>query len=136
MTKVESEEEMQYLLLEKDIDNRDSLNAIYDYKIVELLDNLYAQKIVTNIWESKFNVSSTIFSASTCHNLLFNYDHCRYDMEKMLRFNKRKDVEQIGTHPFQFQVWRYSGQSRYITFGIGFLLNAWLMHDILVTQIT
>ena len=35
--RVESEEEMQYLLLEKDIDLRDSLNMIYDYTIIELL---------------------------------------------------------------------------------------------------
>lgn len=86
MDKVDNEEEMQYLLLEKDIDYRDPLNVIYDFEVVELLENPYAQKVVNNIWESKFNVSSSIFSASTIHNLLFNYDHCRYDMEKKLRF--------------------------------------------------
>lgn len=31
MDKVETEEEMQYLLLEEDLDNRDSLNIIYDF---------------------------------------------------------------------------------------------------------
>jgi hypothetical protein len=31
MLRVENEEEMQYLLLEVDIDNRDSLMIIYDY---------------------------------------------------------------------------------------------------------
>ena len=35
--RVDNEEEMQYLLLEKDIDYRDSLNIIYDYEIIELL---------------------------------------------------------------------------------------------------
>ena len=70
---------MQYLLLEKDIDSRDSLNVVYDYEVIELLENPYAQKIVNNIWESKYNVSASIFSVSTVHNLLFNYDHCRYD---------------------------------------------------------
>jgi hypothetical protein len=33
---------MKYLLLEKDIDYRDSLNIIYDYEIIELLDNPYS----------------------------------------------------------------------------------------------
>lgn len=40
--RVDNEDEMAYLLLEKDIDYRDSLNMIYDYEIVELLDNAYA----------------------------------------------------------------------------------------------
>ena len=42
MDKVDNEEEMQYLLLEKDIDYRDSLNIIYDFEVVELLVNPYA----------------------------------------------------------------------------------------------
>ena len=42
MTRVDNEEEMQYLLLEKDLDNRDSLNIIYDFEVAELLDNPYA----------------------------------------------------------------------------------------------
>ena len=92
MDQVDNEEEMSHLLLEQDYDNRDSLNVIYDFEITELLENPYAQKIVTNIWESRFNVSSSIFSASSVHNLLFNYDHCRYDMEKKLRFNNKKDI--------------------------------------------
>lgn len=135
MDVVDNEEEMQYLLLERDYDNRDSLNIIYDVEITELLENPYAQKIVNNIWESKFNVSCSIFSTSTVHNLLFNYNHCRLDMEKKLRFNQRKDIEQFGTHGFQFQVWRYSAKSRYITFAVSFVLNAVLMHWILLRQI-
>lgn len=90
--RVDNEEEMQYLLLEKDIDYRDSLNMIYDYEIIDLLQNPYSQKIVLNIWESEYNVSSSIFTVSTAHNLLFNFNHCRYDMEKKLRFSSRKDL--------------------------------------------
>ena len=131
MNQVDNEEEMEYLLLEKDMDFRDPLNIIYDFEIIELLENPYAQKIVNNIWESSFNVSSSIFTASTTHNLLFNFNHCRYDLEKKLRFTKPKNIDHFGTHGFQFQVWRYSAKSRYITFAVGFVLNAWLMHWIL-----
>ena len=42
LQRVESEEEMSYLLLEKDIDYRDSLNMIYDNEIVELLETAHA----------------------------------------------------------------------------------------------
>lgn len=93
---------MSYLLLEKDFDNRDSLDIVYDVQISELLENPYAQKIVSNIWESKYNVSSCIFAASTVHNLLWNFNHCRFDMEKQMRFTQGKDLAKIGTHGFQF----------------------------------
>ena len=100
MDRVDNEEEMRDLLLEQDIDIRDSLNIIYDYDVVELLENPYAQKIVMNIWESKYNVSASIFAASTVHNLLFNYNHCRYDMEKKLRWTQWKQLNQFRTHGF------------------------------------
>lgn len=102
MDRVDNEEEMEYLLLEKDIDQRDSLNLIYDHDIAELLENPYAQKIVMNIWESRYNVSNSLFAVSTVHNLLFNYQHCRYDMEKRLRFNQDRELSSFGTHAFQF----------------------------------
>jgi hypothetical protein len=93
MNKIDSEEEMEYLLLEKDIDYRDALNVIYDFDVPELLENPYAQKIVMTIWESGYNVSRSIFAVSTSHNLLFNFNHCRYDMEKKLRWTNKKDID-------------------------------------------
>ena len=46
MDEVTSEEEMRYLLLEKDLDNKDALNMIYDNDLVEFLKNPFAQNIV------------------------------------------------------------------------------------------
>ena len=42
MSEVSSEDEMRFLLLEKDLDNRDALNLIYDYRLIELLENPFA----------------------------------------------------------------------------------------------
>ena len=42
MNDVQSEEEMRFILLEKDLDERDSLNIIYDCEIIELLKNPFA----------------------------------------------------------------------------------------------
>jgi len=39
MSQVTSEEEMRYLLLEKDLDNNDALNHIYNLDLVDLLSN-------------------------------------------------------------------------------------------------
>ena len=46
MEDVQSEEEMRFYLLERDLDERDSLHIIYDYEIIELLKNPFAQNIV------------------------------------------------------------------------------------------
>ena len=81
MAAVTTEEEMRYLLLEKDLDSRDALNMIYDNNLVELLANPFAQNIVTQIWGSSYNNSQSFASVSSNHNLLFNYNHCRYDWE-------------------------------------------------------
>lgn len=37
MSHVSNEDEMRYLLLEKDLDNNDALNHIYDFDLIELL---------------------------------------------------------------------------------------------------
>lgn len=42
MAEVTSEDEMRFLLLEKDLDNKDALNMIYDNDLVELLSNPFA----------------------------------------------------------------------------------------------
>ncbi len=42
MNDVQSEEEMRFFLLEKDLDERDALNIIYDCEVIEFLKNPFA----------------------------------------------------------------------------------------------
>ena len=102
MAEVNTEEEMRFLLLEKDLDNRDALNMIYDNKLIELLVNPFAQNIVTQIWGSPYNNSHSFATVSSNHNLLFNYNHCRYDLEVQNRFYRWKDMDKVGCHSYQF----------------------------------
>ena len=39
MNDVSNEEEMRFFLLEKDLDERDALNIIYDYDLLALLEH-------------------------------------------------------------------------------------------------
>lgn len=57
MNEVQSEDEMRFLLLEKDLDNRDALNMIYDNNLVDMLQHPFAQNIVQQIWTSPYNNS-------------------------------------------------------------------------------
>ena len=108
MNQVSSEDEMRFLLLEKDLDNRDALNMIYDNNIASLLEHPFAQNIVHQIWTSPYNNSQSFFCASANHKLLWDYNHCRYDAEARLRFYKKRSLKTMGCHGFQFQVWRYA----------------------------
>jgi REP element-mobilizing transposase RayT len=108
LTEVQSEDEMRFLLLEKDLDNRDALNMIYDNNLVELIKHPFAQNIVHQIWTSPYNNSQSMFSASSVHTLLWNYNHCRFDMEAALRFYRKRNLQTVGCHGFQFQVWRFA----------------------------
>lgn len=67
---------MRFFLLEKDLDERDALNIIYDCEVIELLRNPFAQNIVQQIWSSQYNNSHSLFTVSSVHRLLFNYNHC------------------------------------------------------------
>ena len=81
MKMVEQEREMRYLLLEKDFENRDSLDMISRYQIEEFLESKYAENVVKEIWRSPYATNNQIFSASTNHNLTFNFNHCVRDEE-------------------------------------------------------
>ena len=100
MEEVNTEEEMRFLLLERDLDNRDALNIIYDYNLVELLQNPFAHNVVMQIWTSSYNNSHPLTSLSTVHTLMWNYNHCNFDKEARLRFYKPRDLNAVGCHGF------------------------------------
>jgi hypothetical protein len=129
MQLVEKEEEMRYLLLEKDFENRDSLDLITRYHIEELLQSQFADNVVKEIWRSPYATNNSVFSASTNHNLTFNYFHCVRDEESDKRFYQRKNItEDIEAHPLQFTVWRYSGKSRMLVEFFATLILTIIMH--------
>ncbi|CDW87773.1 transient receptor potential cation subfamily member 4 [Stylonychia lemnae] len=136
MNDIQSEEEMRFILLEKDLDERDSLNIIYDCEIIELLKNPFSQNIVQQIWSSQYNNSHSLFSVSSLHKMLFNYNHCLYDEEENLRFYKARDLSKFGCHGYQFQVWRYSGESRHMVTFIANLIFTILFHLLIVGHLT
>lgn len=76
MTKVHGEEEMRYLLLEKDIEERDALDLITKFKIYKFLESKFAENVVNEIWRSPYATGNNIFTASTNFFLLFEYYHC------------------------------------------------------------
>ena len=114
MMQVSGEQEMRYLLLEKDVDERDSLDLITHYQIFSFLESQFAENVVKEIWRSPYATNDSIFTASTNYYFLFQYYNCVQDNEIQRRFWNGKRIENIENHPMQFTVWRYSGKSRVI----------------------
>ena len=106
-------EEVRHLLLSQDLDYRDSLTYICKFSILELLQIPLVAEVADEIWKSRYNLRGSIFIASTNHNLLFRFNHTRYDLEGRSRFYMPKDIKSYGCHSFQFAVWRNSARSRY-----------------------
>jgi len=126
--RVDTEQEMRFLLLEKDIENRDALNIITQYRITPFLDTVLAENVVKEIWRSPYSTSDSLFSASTNHRLIFQFWHCEYDQELTNRFYDDRDIRSFEAHPLQFTVWRFSGKSRIIVEFVATVLLAIAIH--------
>ena len=57
MARVESETEMRFLLLEKDMENRDALDIITRYRITAFLESKFADNVVKEIWRSPYSTN-------------------------------------------------------------------------------
>lgn len=123
---------MRQYVYDGDLDGRDLLTFIYEYKIKELLIHPLISALVKEIWNSPYKITGHIFNASSIHVMTLEWRHNKYDMEQALRFYKwpEKDaIKSINSHWFQFQVWWKSGRTwYYIDFvfclGMAILLHA------------
>jgi hypothetical protein len=128
MQRVETELEMRYLLLEKDFDHRDSLEMITQLNIFPFLESKFADNVVKEIWRSPYSTNDAISSASTVHHLTFKYWNCIQDEETQMQFYHQRDLRSFEAHPFQFNVWRFSGKSRVIVDFVMTIILATIMH--------
>ena len=128
MNQVSGEQEMRYLLLEKDIEDRDALELITRLEIISFLRSQFAENVVKEIWRSPYAAGDSIFTASSNFYMLFQYYHCIVDEEQSRRLMQGKDVRKIQNHSMQFTVWRYSGKSRMIIEFFTTMLITTLVH--------
>lgn len=99
MMAVKGEQEMRYLLLEKDFEDRDSLDLITSHSIFSFLESQFAENVVKEIWRSPYATNDSIFTASTNYYFLFQYYDCITDNEYKRRFWAGKDIKHIENHP-------------------------------------
>lgn len=131
MSRVTRQDEMRYLLLEKDLEERDSLDLITKFEIFKFLKSQFAENVVKEIWRSPYATSDSLQAASTNFFLLFKYYHCEQDIEKQTRFFTGKSTRKIENNSLQFTVWRFSGKSRAIVEAITTLIITAITHNLL-----
>lgn len=88
VNQIDSIAEMRHLFMDQDLELRDSLTFIWDNQIDDLLKNPLICRIVDELWNSSYNVDGFIWNASTSHQMIVNYDHCKFDYEYTHRFYK------------------------------------------------
>lgn len=81
MELVNGEQEMRYLLLDKDIEDRDALDLITRLSIISFLRSQFAENVVKEIWRSPYAAGDSIFTASTNFFMLFEFYNCIVDEE-------------------------------------------------------
>jgi hypothetical protein len=60
MMVINRQDEMRYLLLEKDLEERDALDLITKYSIYVFLESQFAENIVKEIWRSSYATRDSI----------------------------------------------------------------------------
>jgi hypothetical protein len=60
---------MRFLLLEKDLENGDSLDLITRYTIISFLESKFADNVVKEKWRSPYSTNDSIFSASSNYSV-------------------------------------------------------------------
>lgn len=98
LDEVTGEQEMRFLLLEKDQLGRDALELISNHDISIYLQSHYADEVVKEIWRSPYGAHDSIWMASTNSYLLFSFYHCREDEEQQRRQFLRKDINSFENH--------------------------------------
>jgi hypothetical protein len=126
LDEVSGEQEMRFLLLEKDLLGRDALELIATHDISIFLRSAHADEVVKEIWRSAYGAHDSIWMASTNSYLLFNFYHCMEDEEQKRRLFFEKDIRAIENHSLQFVVWRFSGKSRVV---VEVLLSLYFMYE-------
>jgi hypothetical protein len=86
-----NEEETSYLLLDKDYENRDSLDILAKFNLYDILKSKNVYEVIMIEFKSKFCDESSVIEVQTIFYILNNCSvKSKTDFETSLRFYNRK----------------------------------------------
>lgn len=122
---IEDEFQIRALVFEKDYENRDSLDLLSKYNIVQIMNNKNMEKIALELWTSQYDVKGTILSTSSIMKIIEydSFNKPRDILSDFIFFNwKFRKTDNFDHHLYQFQVWKTSMKAKFITEGLFLLI--------------
>ena len=117
----EDEFQLRELVFEKDYENRDSLDILSKYNIIDIMNNRNMEKIALELWTSQYDVKGHLFTTSSAlqivnHDIFNKPRDILYDVF-FLNWEYRK-TKRFDHHIYQFRVWMTSMKAKFLTDGI------------------
>ena len=81
VSKLEDNVQLRSIVFQKDFENRDSLDLISKYNLIDLMSNKNIEKIALELWTSDYDVKGNFMTTSSALKIV------EHDM-----FNKPKDI--------------------------------------------
>ena len=117
---IEDEFQLRELVFEKDYENRDSLDLLSKYNIVDIMNNRNMEKIALELWTSQYDVKGSLFTTSSALQIVVydSFNKPRDILSDFFCLNwKYRRMENFDHHLYQFQVWKTSMKAKFLTEG-------------------
>ena len=137
--KIEDENILRSLVFEKDFENRDSLDLLSHYNIVEIMNNKNMEKIALELWISKYDIKGNLMTTSSVYRIVMgrNFKKPWDVLDDYLFTNwKSRKLDNFEHHLFQFQVWKKSMFTKFIVEGVFLTIFTILFQYYLITAIS
>ena len=69
---IDDESTLRALVFEKDFENRDSLDLLSLYNIVDIMDNKNMEKIALELWISQYDVKGNLMTTSSVYKIVMD----------------------------------------------------------------
>ena len=106
---INDEFELRALVFEKDYENRDSLELLSSYNIVDIMNNKNMEKIAMELWTSQYDVKGNLMTTSSAYQIVMDdsFNKPKDILYNFIFFNwKYRKLENFEHHLYQFEVWK------------------------------
>ena len=136
--RIDDEFTLRALVFEKDFENRDSLDLLSFYNIVDIMNNKNMEKIALELWTSQYDIKGNLMTTSSVYKIVTD-DNFRKPCDVLgdylfINWTNRR-LDNFEHHLFQFQVWKRSMVSKFIVEGLFLTMFTILFQYYLITAI-
>lgn len=118
---MDDEARLRAMVFEKDLENRDSLELMSKYNIIDIMNNKNMEKIALELWTSDYDVKGTFLTTSSALKIIA-YDSFNKPRDVLTDYFflnwKNRTMDNFEHHMYQFEVWKKSMKSKFIIEGL------------------